>query len=126
MIAAGIRTGFGDEWIRLGSHFGNIPSMDRSPNGPWRSARRIRAVVPPYKGNITESQEQLNCVDRTGASGRHSGETAMRMAMSPSICSYRGRTGAKGFSPRATARPKITHCTLINDDSGCGAIKLPE
>ena len=72
-------------------------------------------VEPPYKGNITETQDDLNAwVERVHRAGiqvncHANGDVAIDMT------SRRIERAQKAF-PRADARPKITHCTLINDD----------
>ena len=69
MISAGMQTGFGDEWIKFGATSEHT-STARSRNGPWRSACRIPSVTPPYKGNVTETQETLNAwVERVHRAG---------------------------------------------------------
>src|SRR5262249_50017071 len=57
MISAGIMSGFGDEWIRLGA------TSEHTIDGSF--SERTMALSTPYagttyKGNITESQEDLN------------------------------------------------------------------
>lgn len=59
MINAGIKTGFGDEWIKLGA------TSEHTVDGSF-SERTMAISVdypnvsPPYRGNVTESQEALN------------------------------------------------------------------
>jgi hypothetical protein len=72
-------------------------------------------VVPPYKGNVTQTQEDLNAwIERVHRAGiqvncHANGDVAIDMVMT-------AVERAQGLFPRADARPKITHCTLINDD----------
>jgi predicted amidohydrolase YtcJ len=59
MIAGGIMTGFGDEWIRFGATSehtvdGSFSERTMALSTPYSG------ITPPYKGNITESQEDLN------------------------------------------------------------------
>jgi predicted amidohydrolase YtcJ len=59
MIASGIETGFGDEWIRFGATSehgvdGSFSERNMALSTPYPG------VTPPYKGNVTESQEELN------------------------------------------------------------------
>ena len=69
MIAAGIRTGFGDEWIKFGStseHLvdGSFSERTMALSTPYPG------VTPPYKGNVTETQETLNAwVERVHRAG---------------------------------------------------------
>jgi predicted amidohydrolase YtcJ len=114
MIASGIETGFGDEWIRFGASSehgvdGSFSERTMALSAPYPG------VTPPYKGNLTESQDELNAwVERVHRAGiqvncHANGEVAIEMVLS-------AVERAQKLSPRADARPKITHCTLINDD----------
>ena len=72
-------------------------------------------VTPPYKGNITETQDSLNAwIERVHRAGiqvncHANGDVAIDMMLT-------AVERAQKLFPRADARPKITHCTLINDD----------
>ena len=72
-------------------------------------------VTPPYKGNVTETQADLNAwiekVHRAGiqVNCHANGDVAIDMVLT-------AVERAQRVFPRADARPKITHCTLINDD----------
>ena len=67
-------------------------------------------VQPPYKGNITETQETLNAwVERVHRAGiqpncHANGDVAIDMYLTAS-------ERAQKVAPRADARPKSTHCT---------------
>jgi predicted amidohydrolase YtcJ len=113
MIAAGIRTGFGDEWIRLGATSehtidGSFSERTMALSTPYPG------VTPPYSGNITESQDVLNAwVERVHRAGiqvncHANGDVAIDMFLN-------AIERAQSVFPRPDARPKITHCTLIND-----------
>ena len=114
MISAGISSGFGDEWIRLGATSehtvdGSFSERTMAISTPYAG------VTPPYKGNITESQDDLNAwVERVHRAGiqincHANGDVAIDMMLT-------AVERAQKLFPRADARPKITHCTLINDD----------
>ncbi|HVT41277.1 MAG TPA: amidohydrolase [Gemmatimonadaceae bacterium] len=114
MIAGGIMTGFGDEWIRLGA------TSEHTVDGSFSERTMALSVPypgvqPPYKGNITESQDDLNAwVERVHRAGiqvncHANGDVAIDMYLT-------ALERAQQLFPRADARPKITHCTLINDD----------
>ena len=70
-------------------------------------------MTPPYKGNITETQETLNeWVERVHRAGiqvncHANGDVAIDMYLTAA-------ERALKLLPRANARPKITHCTLVN------------
>jgi predicted amidohydrolase YtcJ len=114
MIASGIRTGFGDEWIRFGS------TSEHTVDGSF-SERTMSLSIPypdrkdGYKGNVTETQQTLNAwVERVHRAGiqvncHANGDVAIDMYMT-------AMERAQKLAPRQDARPKITHCTLITDD----------
>jgi predicted amidohydrolase YtcJ len=114
MITSGISSGFGDEWIRLGATSehtvdGSFSERTMALSTPYAG------VTPPYKGNITETQEDLNVwieqVHRAGiqVNCHANGDVAIDMMLT-------AVERAQKVFPRTDARPKITHCTLINDD----------
>ncbi len=114
MIAGGIETGFGDERIRFGATSEHIVDGSFSERTMALSAP-YPGVQPPYKGNITESQDDLNAwVERVHRAGiqvncHANGDVAIDMML-------KAVERAQRLFPRTDARPKITHCTLINDD----------
>ena len=110
MISGGIRSGFGDEWIKLGATSehgvdGSFSERTMAISTPYPG------VTPPYKGNVTEKQEDLNAwVERVHRAGiqvncHANGDVAIEMMMTAVERAH------KAF-PRADARPKITHCTM--------------
>jgi predicted amidohydrolase YtcJ len=114
MISGGIMSGFGDEWIRLGATSehtvdGSFSERTMALSTPYPG------VTPPYKGNVTEKQDELNAwVERVHRAGiqvncHANGDVAIDMFLT-------AVERAQKLFPRADARPKITHCTLINDD----------
>jgi predicted amidohydrolase YtcJ len=114
MIANGIRTGFGDEWIRFGATF------EHTVDGSF--SERTMALSTPYpdrkdgyKGNITETQDVLDAwVERVHRAGIQLNCHANGDVAIDSVLTAYER--AQRAFPVADARPKITHCTLINDD----------
>jgi predicted amidohydrolase YtcJ len=114
MINSGIMTGFGDEWIKLGA------TSEHTVDGSFSERTMALSIPypgiqPPYKGNITEQQDELNAwVERVHRAGiqvncHANGDVAIDMYLT-------AFERAQKAAPRADARPKITHCTLINDD----------
>ena len=114
MISAGIQTGFGDEWIKFGSTSehtvdGSFSERTMALSTPYPG------VSPPYKGNITETQDTLNeWVERVHRAGiqvncHANGDVAIDMYLTAA-------ERALKLLPRPNARPKITHCTLLNPD----------
>lgn len=114
MINGGIMTGFGDEWIRFGA------TSEHTADGSFSERTMALSVPypgiePPYKGNITETQEDLNAwIERVHRAGiqvncHANGDVAIDMVLT-------AFERAQKLFPRSDARPKITHCTLINDD----------
>jgi len=114
MIKTGLQTGFGDEWIRLGATFEH--TVDGSFSERTLAMRRpYPGVSPPYYGNLTETQEVLNAwVERVHRAGievncHANGDVAIGNVLT-------ALERAQKLYPRPGARPKITHCTLVNDD----------
>jgi predicted amidohydrolase YtcJ len=114
MIASGIQTGFGDEWIRFGATSehtidGSFSERTMALSMPYPG------VNPPYKGNVTETQETLNAwIERVHRAGiqvncHANGDVAIDMFLT-------AVERAQKLVPKPDARPKITHCTLITDD----------
>jgi predicted amidohydrolase YtcJ len=114
MITSGITSGFGDEWIRFGA------TSEHTVDGSFSErtmalSKPYPGVTPVYKGNVTETQEDLDAwIERVHRAGiqvncHANGDVAIDMVLTAV-----GR--AQKLFPRADARPKITHCTLINDD----------
>ncbi|HET6955697.1 MAG TPA: amidohydrolase [Vicinamibacterales bacterium] len=114
MITTGLKTGFGDEWIRLGA------TSEHTVDGSFSERTMALSVpyagvTPPYKGNVTETQDDLNAwIERVHRAGiqtncHANGDVAIDMVLTAV------ERAQKQF-PRADSRPKITHCTLINDD----------
>jgi predicted amidohydrolase YtcJ len=128
MIKNGIATGFGDEWIRLGATFehtcdGSFSERTMSLSEPYPG------VEPPYRGNITTTQEDLDdWVERVHRANiqvncHANGDVAIDMVL-------KAFERAQRLFPRPDPRPKITHCTLINDDllrriKAAGAVPAP-
>jgi hypothetical protein len=112
MIASGIRTGFGDDWIRFGA------TREHVVDGSF-SERTMAMSMPykgtTYKGNVTETQATLDAwVERVHRAGiqvncHANGDVAIDMYLT-------AMERAQQAFPRPDARPKITHCTLITDD----------
>lgn len=114
MIAGGVETGFGDEWIRLGA------TSEHTVDGSFSERtmaldKPYPGVEPPYRGNLTETQEDLNAwIERVHRAGiqincHANGDVAIDRVLT-------AVERAQRLFPRPDARPKITHCTLIDGD----------
>ncbi|MBA2683127.1 MAG: amidohydrolase [Gemmatimonadaceae bacterium] len=114
MIASGIRTGLGDEWIRLGA------TGEHAVDGSFSERTMAMSVPfpgsnPPYMGNVVESQEELDAwVEKIHRAGiqvncHANGDVAIEMYVA-------AIERAQKLFPVKDARPKITHCTMVNDD----------
>ncbi len=127
MIAAGIRSGFGDEWLRIGA------TREHTVDGSFSERTMSISTGYPgragYKGNVTTTQEALDAwVERVQRAHiqincHANGDVAIGMMM-------RAVERAQRLFPVKDARPKITHCTLINDEllrqiKRVGAIPMP-
>jgi predicted amidohydrolase YtcJ len=112
LIAAGIQSGFGDEWIRFGA------TAEHTVDGSFSERTMALSVNYPgtnYNGNVTTTQGDLDAwVEKAHRAGLQinchaNGDVAIDMYLT-------AFERAQKLYPRADARPKITHCTLINDD----------
>ena len=112
LIGAGIQSGFGDDWIKFGSTSehtvdGSFSERTMAISTPYPG------VAPPYKGNLTETQDTLNAwVERVHRAGiqvncHANGDVAIDLYLT-------AIERALKLVPRADARPKVTHCTLVN------------
>jgi predicted amidohydrolase YtcJ len=127
MITAGIRSGFGDEWLRIGAtreHTVDGSFSERTMS--WSAGYPSR---PGYKGNVTETQEALDAwVERVHRARiqincHANGDVAIDMML-------KAVARAQQLFPIKDARPKITHCTLVNDAllsriKAAGAVPMP-
>jgi predicted amidohydrolase YtcJ len=114
MIKTGMTTGLGDEWIRLGA------TAEHTADGSF-SERTMALSIPypgsnsPYKGNVTETQEDLNdwalMVHRAGIQPNchANGDVAIDHVLTAYEL-------AQKALPGKDVRWKITHCSLVNDD----------
>jgi predicted amidohydrolase YtcJ len=113
MIASGIQTGFGDDWIKFGA------TSEHTVDGSFSErtmalSEPYPGVKPPYKGNVTDTQDELNAwIEKVHRSGiqvncHANGDVAIDMFLT-------AVERAQKLFPRADTRPKITHCTLITD-----------
>jgi hypothetical protein len=114
MLNDGIMTGFGDEWIRFGA------TAEHTVDGSFSErtmaiSRPYVGIDPPYQGNLTETQEDLNAwVERVHRAGiRANCHANGDVAIDRVLTAYER---AQKLLPKKDVRPKITHCTLINDD----------
>ena len=114
LLESGLMTGFGDDWIRIGA------TSEHTVDGSFSERTMARSTPypgtnPPYKGNVTQSQEELDAwVERVHRAGiqvncHANGDVAIGMYLT-------ALERAQAAFPRPDARPKITHCTLIDED----------
>lgn len=114
MIAAGIESGFGDEWIRIGTSNelfsdGSFSERTMSRSTPYPGSN------PPYYGNLTATQDQLDAlVVKLYSAGirpnfHANGDVAIDRVLT---ALERGASAVPG----GDRRPKITHCTNVNPD----------
>ena len=114
MITNGIKTGFGDEWVRFGA------TSEHTVDGSFSERTMALSIVYPgrtdgYKGNVTETQDVLDAwVERVVRAGIQPNIHANGDVAIDSYLTAVERA-VKKF-PTTDLRPKITHCTLINDD----------
>ena len=112
MIAAGLKTGFGDDWIRLGA------TAEHTADGSFSERTMALSTpyagrTPAYYGNVTEPQDVLDAwVEKVARAGiqpniHANGDVAIDMALT-AFERARAKLAVKDL------RPKITHCTLVN------------
>jgi hypothetical protein len=114
MLSGEVASGFGDEWIRIGA------TSEHVVDGSF--SERTMALTQPYlgrsdgyRGNLTVTQKDLDTwVERMIRAGMRpnchaNGDVAIDMVLT----AY--ERGLKAC-PTDNLRPKITHCTLVNDD----------
>jgi predicted amidohydrolase YtcJ len=112
MIANGWRTGFGDDWIRLGA------TSEHTVDGSFSErTMSIRAGYPGrqnYHGNVTTTQADLDAwTERVWRAGiqpncHTNGDIAIDMYLT-------SLERAQQLFPRRDVRPKFTHATLADD-----------
>ena len=113
MLGTGWRTGFGDDWIRIGA------TAEHTVDGSFSErTMSIRAGYPgrrpPYHGNVTTTQTDLDSwVERVWRAGiqpncHTNGDVAIDMYLTAL------ERAAQRF-PRRDVRPKFTHATLADD-----------
>jgi predicted amidohydrolase YtcJ len=114
MIKTGMTTGLGDEWIRLGA------SAEHTADGSFSERTMALSVpypgrTPPYKGNVTETQEELNdwCERMHRAGIQPNCHANGDVAIDHVLTAYER---AQRLFPTKDTRWKITHCSLVNDD----------
>lgn len=111
MIDAGVRTGFGDEWVRVG---GMKQVADGAISG--RTARLSEPYVghPNDYGTFSATEEELYAYGRKAhAAGWQLGTHANGDAAIERILNVYERINRE--VPRKDPRFRIEHCTLIND-----------
>ncbi len=112
MIANGWRTGFGDEWIRLGAT--SEHTVDGSFSERTMSIRAGYPDKPAYHGNVTTKQADLDgWVEKVWRAGiqpncHTNGDVAIDMYL-------KSLERAAKLFPRRDVRPKFTHATLADD-----------
>jgi predicted amidohydrolase YtcJ len=108
-----IASGFGDDWIRFGA------TSEHTVDGSF--SERTMALSQPYpgrsdgyRGNVTDTQEALNAwVERMlKADFRPNCHANGDVAIDMVLTAY--ERGLK-LVPAKDVRPKITHCTLVNE-----------
>ncbi|QHN04264.1 amidohydrolase [Granulicella sp. WH15] len=114
MIDAGIESGFGDEWIRLGATSEHLVDGSLSER-TMAMSRPFVGISPPYYGNLIQSQEDLNAwAERVHRAGiRLNCHANGDVAIDRTLTAYER---ALKLYPRPDVRPKISHCSLVNAD----------
>ena len=115
LIAKGIKTGDGDDWIRIGAvceqmSDGSFSERTLSRRDPYPGSN------PPYFGNLMSTQEKLDALvlhlvqHRIQPNIHANGEVAIDMVLT-------AFERAAAITPDfASRRPKITHCTIVTPE----------
>jgi predicted amidohydrolase YtcJ len=114
MIQLGIKTGFGDEWIRFGGTWERIEDGGLSSR-TMSMMRPYIGVTPPFKGDLTEEQNSLNAwAERVHRAGiRLNTHCNGEPAIERTLIAYER---ALKLAPRPNTRHKFTHCSLPSAD----------
>ena len=111
MLAAGVRTGFGDEWVRVGG-----VKMYADGSISERTARLSQPYVdrPDYYGLFLSTEEQLyeNARKAHAAGWQLSTHANGDVAIDRILNVYER---VQREMPRSDPRYRIEHCTLVND-----------
>ena len=120
MISAGIQTGFGDEWIKFGATSehtvdGSFSERTMALSTPYPG------VTPPYKGNVTETQDDAERVGRARAPRRHPGELPRQRRRRHRHVPHRRRARAEAAcrAPTRGRRSRTARC--VNPRPGARA-----
>jgi predicted amidohydrolase YtcJ len=128
LIDAGVQTGLGDEWLRIGG------TVEHTVDGSF-SERTMALSIPypgmssAYRGNLTETQDALDawtvrmCKAGFQVNCHANGDVAIAAVLT-------ALERAQRQVPLTDPRPQITHCTLINDQlvrriKALGAVPVP-
>jgi predicted amidohydrolase YtcJ len=114
LISKGIKTGDGDEWVRIGAvceqlSDGSFSERTLSRRDPYPGSN------PPYYGNLMSTQERLDALvvrlvqHRIQPNFHANGDVAIDMVLS-------AFERAAASHPDAMRRPKITHCTMVTPE----------
>jgi predicted amidohydrolase YtcJ len=127
LIDAGVHTGLGDEWLRIGG------TVEHAADGSFSERTMALSVPYPgmhgYKGNVIETQEALDDwvlrMQRAGiqVNCHANGDVAIAAVLT-------ALERAQMRAPVKDQRAQITHCTLINDSlvkriKALGAVPAP-
>jgi predicted amidohydrolase YtcJ len=113
LIASGVQTGLGDEWLRIGG------SCEHTVDGSF--SERTMALSRPYpgsasgyRGNLVETQDVLDAwaLRMLGAGMRINCHANGDVAIGEVLTAL--ERASASHDVRAT-RPQITHCTYVND-----------
>jgi predicted amidohydrolase YtcJ len=113
LIDSSVRTGLGDEWLRIGG------TVEHIVDGSFSERTMALSIPYPgmksgYRGNLLDSQEALDAwVSRVHRAGiqvncHANGDVAIDAVLT-------ALERAQRRYSVADTRPQITHCTLIND-----------
>lgn len=114
LIEAGVETGLGDEWLRIGG------TVEHVVDGSFSERTMALSIPYPgstsgYRGNVTETQDALDAwilrmnKARIQVNCHANGDVAIAAVLT-------ALERARQHAPLEDPRPQITHCTLVNDE----------
>ena len=111
LIKAGVRSGLGDDWLRIGASYEHLADGSLSER-TMAMSRPFPGSATGYRGNVTQSQEDLNAwVERVHRAGiRPNCHANGDVAIDHVLTAY--ERAARLF-PVKDVRWKITHCSQL-------------
>ena len=114
LIRAGVRSGLGDDWLKIGASFEHTADGSLSER-TMAMSRPFPGAANGYRGNVTQSQDDLNAwVERVHRAGiRPNCHANGDVAIDHVLTAYER---AATLLPVKDVRWKITHCSQLTPE----------